>query len=228
MNRKATRLGAVAAAVGLSIGVVAGCSSNDSASSPSAGTTQTTSVTGADQTAARPNPYAFLPKVPSFTLTSQTVENGKPLPTAQLSGVFKVPGGQDISPQLSWSGFPAETKSFVVSMYDPEAPTGSGFWHWIVADLPATTTSLAQDAGTLNSKILPAGAIQLRGDAGAARYIGGAPPSGSGVHDYYLTVSALKVDKSGIDATASGSLLGFTIGGNTIARATLVWPTAAS
>jgi phosphatidylethanolamine-binding protein (PEBP) family uncharacterized protein len=102
----------------------------------------TTTVTA--QAPDKPNPYAFLPKVPSFTLTSETVKDGKPLPTAQLSGMFKVPGGTDTSPQLSWSGFPKETKSFVVSMYDPQAPTGSGFTHWVVADVPATTTALAR------------------------------------------------------------------------------------
>jgi hypothetical protein len=173
----------------------------------------------------KPNPYAFLPKVPSFTLTSETVKDGKPLPTAQLSGMFKVPGGTDTSPQLSWSGFPKETKSFVVSMYDPQAPTGSGFTHWVVADIPATTTSLPANAGVPKSAALPSGAFQLNGDAGAPRYIGGAPPAGSGEHDYYITVTALDAPKSGVDATASPALLGFTIGSHTIARATLVCPT---
>ena len=123
-----------------------------------------------------PDPYEFLPKVPSFRVTSTTVRNGHPLPAAQLSGIFGVPGGKDISPELSWSGFPKATKSFVVSMYDPEAPTGSGFWHWIVEDIPATATSLPKNAGALNSTTLPTGAIQLDGDAGMPRYIGGAPP----------------------------------------------------
>jgi len=176
--------------------------------------------------APRPNPYEFLPKVPSFRVTSTTVRNGHPLPTPELSGVFGVPGGKDISPQLSWSGFPAGTKSFVVSMYDPEAPTGSGFWHWIVADIPATTTSLPRDAGAPSSKVLPPGAFQLDGDAGAARYIGGAPPAGSGVHDYYITVTAMNVPKTGVGPTASGALLGFTIDSHTIARATIICPTS--
>jgi len=138
-----------------------------------------------------------------------------------------VPGGKDISPELSWSGFPERTKSFVVSMYDPEAPTGSGFWHWIVEDIPATATSLPQNAGALNSTILPAGAIQLHGDAGMARYIGGAPPAGSGLHDYYITVTALDEPSTGLGATTSGALLGFNIDSHTIARATLICPTSA-
>jgi Raf kinase inhibitor-like YbhB/YbcL family protein len=176
----------------------------------------------------RPNPYAYLPKVPSFTLTSTSVKNGRRLPTAQLSGVFGVPGGKDISPQLSWSGFPAKTKSFVVSMYDPEAPTGSGFWHWVVADIPASTLSLPTGAGALDSMLLPAGAFQLGGDAGMHRYIGGAPPVGSGIHDYYLTVTALDIAKTGLGPSASGAFLGFNIAGHTIARATIVCPTPAA
>ena len=85
-----------------------------------------------------PNPYRFLPKVPSFTAYSTTARQGHALPLAQWSGIFGVPGGKDISPELSWRGFPKQTKSFVVSMYDPEAPTGSGFTHWTVEDIPAT------------------------------------------------------------------------------------------
>jgi Raf kinase inhibitor-like YbhB/YbcL family protein len=173
-----------------------------------------------------PNPYEFLPKVPSFRVTSTTVRNGHPLPTAQLSGIFGVPGGKDISPELSWSGFPKAAKSFVVSMYDPEAPTGSGFWHWVVEDIPATTTSLARNAGALHSVTLPAGAIQLDGDAGLPRYIGGAPPAGSGLHYYYITVTALNESSTGLGATTSAALLNFEIDSHTIARATIVCPTA--
>jgi Raf kinase inhibitor-like YbhB/YbcL family protein len=211
----------VLAAVGLCLGAV---TAGSAAATTSSGTTH--SVTAGWRPASRPNPYAFLPAVPHFTVRSTTVRNGRPLPRAELSGIFKVPGGKDISPQLSWYGFPARTKSFVVSMYDPEAPTGSGFWHWIVADIPATTRSLPRNAGTPNSTRLPAGAFQLGGDAGTPRYIGGAPPAGSGVHDYYITVTALDVAKTGVGPTTSGALLGFTIDGHTIARATLVCPTS--
>jgi hypothetical protein len=173
------------------------------------------------------DPYAFLPDVPSFTLTSSTVHDGAPLPLAQLSGMFGVPGGQDRSPQLSWSGFPEETKSFVVSMYDPQAPTGSGFWHWVVADIPASVTEFAEDAGAPDTKVIPAGSFQLGADAGARQYVGGAPPAGSGVHEYHLTVTALDVETAGIEESASAAFLGFAIGGHTLARATLVCPTPA-
>jgi Raf kinase inhibitor-like YbhB/YbcL family protein len=206
-------------------GLSAGCSSDTPAAAPAAPAT-TAAQGAADSTPeGRPNPYVYLPKVPTFTLTSETVKDGQPLPTAQLSGVFKVPGGQDISPQLSWSGFPASTKSFVVSMYDPEAPTGNGFLHWVVADIPGSATSLPANAGLPASTTLPAGAFQLNGDAGAARYIGGAPPAKSGTHDYYLTVTALDEAKTGGTASTSGALLAFTIGSHVVARATIVCPT---
>jgi len=212
------------------VGVTLAATSAYSASGTTAGQAgQAVSDTEAQQQFLRhgPNPYQYLPKVPAFKVTSQTVRKGRPLPTPQQSGIFGVPGGKDISPQLSWSGFPARTKSFVISMYDPQAPTGSGFWHWVVADVPATTTSLPENAGVPNSKSLPAGALQLSGDAGASRYIGGAPPAGSGIHNYYITITALDIAKSGVGPTASGALLGFTIGSHTIARATLICPTAA-
>jgi hypothetical protein len=175
----------------------------------------------------RPDPYQYLPAVPGFRVTSTTVTNGKPLPAAQLSKLFGVPNGGDVSPELSWSGFPKGTKSFVVSMYDPQAPTGSGFWHWVVANIPASTTRLAENAGAVHTTQLPAGAFQLGGDAGAHQYVGAAPPKGSGVHYYYVTVTALDVPTTGLTATASGAYLGFTIGAHTIARATIICPTSA-
>jgi Raf kinase inhibitor-like YbhB/YbcL family protein len=175
-----------------------------------------------------PDPYAYLPKVPSFTLTSTIVRNGHPLPKPQLSKLFGVPGGKDISPQLSWHGFPAATKSFIVSMYDPEAPTGGGFWHWVLVDLPASTTSLKANAGRLGGS-LPLGAFDLLGDADVRQYVGGAPPAGSGVHDYYITVTALNVASvPGITRASSADYTGFVAAGHTIARATIVAPTEIS
>jgi Raf kinase inhibitor-like YbhB/YbcL family protein len=174
------------------------------------------------------DPYRYLRRVPTFAVTSQTVKNGEPLPTAQLSEMLGVPGGTDTSPQLSWTGFPPETESFVISMYDPQAPTGSGFWHWVVADLPATTTALMEGAGAADSDLLPDGAFQLEADAGTARYVGGAPPAGSGEHDYFITVSALDAARTGLEPGASAAYLGFAIAEHTIARATLVCPTTAS
>jgi Raf kinase inhibitor-like YbhB/YbcL family protein len=177
-------------------------------------------------TTAPASPYQYLPEVPAFQLMSETVTDGMPLPLAQWSKLFGVPGGEDVSPQLSWSGFPSETKSFVVSMYDPQAPTGSGFWHWVVADVPVSVTSLPAGAGVADASTLPAGAFQLAGDAGAYQYVGAAPPANSGIHNYHITVTALDVETSGLDRTASAAYLGFVIGAHTIARGFIVCPTA--
>jgi Raf kinase inhibitor-like YbhB/YbcL family protein len=224
---KVNKLRVAAVSAALAIGVGAACALGTGSAVASSASVSAKISGDWSQHRVFPDPYEFLPKVPSFHVASTTVSNGHPLPIAQLSGVFGVPGGKDISPELSWSGFPKQTKSFVVSMFDPEAVTGSGFWHWIVEDIPATVNSLPENAGALNSTTLPAGAIQLDGDAGIARYIGGAPPAGSGVHDYYITVTALDEPVTGLGATSSGALLGFKIDSYTIARATLICPTSA-
>ena len=170
------------------------------------------------------NPYSRLPKVPSFTVTSTDVRNGTPFPMDQMSGIFGA-GGKDISPQLSWKGFPAGTKSFVVTMYDPDAPTASGFWHWAVVDIPASVTSLPRGAGDENGSGLPAGAFQLRNDGGLARYVGAAPPPGNGKHHYYIVVHAVDVPSLGLSKDATPAFLGFTLFTHTLARAMIV-PTA--
>src|ERR671926_1358793 len=120
-----------------------------------------------------PSPYDFLPRVPGFEVSSTDVTDGAPLARAQVSGVMGA-GGEDISPQLSWSGFPEETRSFAVTVYDPDAPTASGFWHWAVANLPATVTELPAGAG--DGSELPGSALTLANDAGQKRFIGAAPP----------------------------------------------------
>jgi Raf kinase inhibitor-like YbhB/YbcL family protein len=132
-----------------------------------------------------------LPVVPNFTVTSTDVTDGQPLPPAQMSGIFQVPGGKDLSPQLSWSGAPAETKSYTVTMYDPDAPSGSGFWHWALANIPASVTGLPAGAGDGNGEHLPAGAFHLPNDARLARFIGAGPPPGDGRHRYVIPSPAL-------------------------------------
>jgi len=94
-------------------------------------------------------------------VTSTDVTDGQALPPAQMSGIFGVPGGEDISPQLSWSGAPAETKSYTVTMYDPDVPSGSGFWHWALADIPASVTGLPTGAGDGTGEHLPTGAFHF-------------------------------------------------------------------
>ncbi|XVU26665.1 YbhB/YbcL family Raf kinase inhibitor-like protein [Actinoplanes sp. CA-054009] len=165
-------------------------------------------------------PYDLIAKVPSFTLTSADVTDGAEMKLPQASGVFGA-GGEDVSPQLAWSGFPPETKSFVVTVYDPTAPTGSGFWHWAVADIPATVTSLPTDAGADKSTAIAAGAWQLPNDARLRRYIGAAPPAGSGRHDYYIAVHAIDVATIGIDRDSTPAFLGFNLTGHTLARAVI-------
>ena len=167
------------------------------------------------------NPYDAIAEVPSFTLTSTDIAEGAVLANAQVSGILGS-GGQDISPQLSWSGFPTETKSFVVTMYDPDAPTASGFWHWAVVDLPASATSLPTGAGDEPGTALPDGAYQLASDAGLKRYIGAAPPSGHGRHRYFIAVHAVDVESLGLPEDASNALLGFNLHFHTLARAVLM------
>jgi Raf kinase inhibitor-like YbhB/YbcL family protein len=171
---------------------------------------------------ARANPYDRIPKVPELSLTSADVTDGSEMAPAQMSGVFGVPGGQDISPQLAWSKAPAGTRSFVVTMYDPDAPTPSGFWHWIVVDIPATTTQLPSGAGSPDGKSLPAGAWQLPNDARAARYIGAAPPRGDGRHRYFIAVQALDVASLGIPKDATPAFLSFNMLGHILGRAVIV------
>jgi Raf kinase inhibitor-like YbhB/YbcL family protein len=133
-----------------------------------------------------------------------------------MSGAFGVPGGKDLSPQLSWSGAPEGTKSYAVTVYDPDAPTGSGFWHWAVADIPAAVTELAEGAGDDIGSGLPESAFQLPNDARAARYIGGAPPAGHGPHRYVIVVHALDTEAIGVPADGTPAYLGFTMSGHTL------------
>lgn len=168
------------------------------------------------------NPYARLDDATEFSLTSTTITDGGAWPDAQYSGAMGIPGGQDISPQLSWSGAPAGTKSYAVTVFDPDAPTMSGFWHWSVGNIPADVTELAENAGTADGSGLPAGAFQLNHDGGARGFIGAAPPPGHGAHRYYVTVHALDVEKLDIPADASPAFFGFNRFGHTLGRATIV------
>ncbi|PQM50118.1 YbhB/YbcL family Raf kinase inhibitor-like protein [Mycolicibacter virginiensis] len=166
-----------------------------------------------------PDPYAALPKLPTFTLTSTSLTDGQSLGKAQVSGIMGA-GGEDASPQLSWSGFPEETRSFAVTVYDPDAPTASGFWHWAVANLPATCTELPEGVG--DGSLLPGDALTLVNDAGMRRYVGAAPPAGHGAHRYYVAVHAVDVEKLELAEDASPAYLGFNLFMHAIARAVIV------
>ena len=130
-------------------------------------------------------------------MRSDDLEPGGQLPTPQWSDVFGA-DGEDRSPHLEWRDFPDETRSFVVTCYDPDAPTGSGFWHWAVVDLPASITSLSSGAGDEIGSGIPSPAFQLRNDAGRLGFLGAAPPPGHGRHRYLFVVHAVAVPSLGV------------------------------
>ena len=164
---------------------------------------------------------AFGAHAAGFTLTSPTIKPGSTLSDAQ---VFKGFGceGKNVSPALKWSGAPKDTKSFAVTVYDPDAPTASGFWHWAVANIPASVTELPSGAGDKDAPRLPDGALQLRNDGGFAGYVGAAPPSGHGTHRYFVVVHAVDTETLDVDADTTPAVLGFNLFFHTLGRATLV------
>jgi Raf kinase inhibitor-like YbhB/YbcL family protein len=174
-------------------------------------------------------PYDKLPPVPSFTVTSTDVEHGERFAPEHWSGIFGVPGGADLSPQLSWSGAPEATRSYTVTMFDPDAPIPSGFWHWGLCDLPADVTELPSGAGAPDAK-LPGAAFHLKNEAGLAQYIGAAPPAGTGRHRYFIVVHAVDVDSVrdlGVTEDSTLAVLHFLIRDHTLGRAIMTpWASA--
>ncbi len=159
-----------------------------------------------------PNPYDLLPAVPSFTVTSTDVSDGAPLKDDQVAAAG------DTSPQLSWEGAPEETKSYTITCFDPDAPTPSGFWHWVLVDVPADVTSLDAGAGAQGAD-LPGNAFMCRNDAGTKAFMGAAPPEGDQVHRYYFVVHAVKEETLGVDSDASAAVVSFNLAFKTAARA---------
>lgn len=153
--------------------------------------------------------------VPAFSVTSPDVTDGQPLPNGAVGA------GDNTSPALEWSGAPEGTKSFVVTCFDPDAPTPGGFWHWIVVDLPGDTTGLEAGAGKGDDS-LPGGAFHIRNDVGHAAYDGAAPPEGDAHHRYYFVVHAVGEDTLGVDADASPAVVSFNLAFKTLGRAILV------
>ena len=165
------------------------------------------------------DPYADLPVLPSLSVSSADVRDGERLP---LTLVAPAAGGEGISPQLSWSGFPPETRSFAVTVYDPDAPTASGFWHWAVLDIPASITALEAGAGTPGGPGLPSGARALRNDSLARDFTGAAPPVGHHEHRYFFAVHAVDVERLPLPDDATPANLGFQLFQHAIARGVLV------
>ena len=169
-----------------------------------------------------PLPYDFMPPVPSFTVESNDVTEGQQMSDAQVFDGFGMTG-QNISPHLRWHGFPAETRSFAVTCFDPDAPTGSGFWHLVLLDVPASVTELATGAAS-GDLTVPAGSFLVRNDYGVKAFGGAAPPKGE-VHRYVFAVHALDVDNlasQGVDSDVSPAVAGFNLRFHTIARGMII------
>ena len=154
-----------------------------------------------------------------FVLTSNDI--GGQLTEKQVYSGFGC-SGQNISPQLSWVDAPGETKSFAVTVYDPDAPTGSGWWHWLIFNIPATARALAADAGNPDKGLAPKGSIQSMTDYGKTGFGGACPPAGDKPHRYIFTVYALGLEKLPLDATASPAMVGFYLNHNAIAKASII------
>ena len=155
----------------------------------------------------------------TFTLSSKTV-GGQATQNEEFDGFGC--SGKNQSPQLSWSNAPEGTKSFAITMYDPDAPTGSGFWHWVVFDIPSDVNELIADAGNITTNLAPKEAIQSVTSYSTRGYGGPCPPEGHGLHEYIITVYALKTDKLNLDANTNPALVGYNLWMNTIAKASIV------
>lgn len=155
----------------------------------------------------------------TFTLKSHDMEG-----QAKMKQVFNSFGckGDNISPDLSWVNPPQGTKSFAITMYDPDAPSGSGWWQWVVFDIPANTDSMVENAGNITMKLAPKGAVQSLNDYGGYGYGGPCPAVGDGIHEYIFTVYALKISSLKLTEDANPAMVGFFINVNTIQKASLV------
>ena len=155
----------------------------------------------------------------TFTLNSNTL-GGNSTTLEEFNGFGCT--GQNTSPQLTWSNAPEGTKSFAITMYDPDAPTGSGWWHWLVFDIPADINKVLKNAGNIESGLMPSEAIQSMTNYGAYGYGGPCPPENHGIHQYIITVHALKVDNLGLDKNTNPAVVGYYLWNNTIEKASIV------
>jgi Raf kinase inhibitor-like YbhB/YbcL family protein len=153
-----------------------------------------------------------------FTLASSQLMAGGEMPMEQVFNGFGY-SGKNISPELHWSGIPKGTKSLALTVYDPDAPTGSGWWHWLIFNIDPRTTGLPANAGDVKAHLAPAGSVQSRTDFGTAGYGGPCPPPGDKPHHYIFTLFALDVAKLDLDENASAALVGFNLNQHTIGKA---------
>lgn len=168
-----------------------------------------------------PLPYDFMPDVPSFPVESEDVADGQQIADAQVYNGFGM-SGQNVSPHLRWHGFPPETQGFAVTCFDPDAPTGSGFWHMVLLGVPASVTELPAGAVSGDKSGLPKGAFCVRNDYGSKDFGGAAPPKGDPPHRYVFAVHALDTGDMGIDDSVSPAVAGFNLRFHTIARGTII------
>ncbi len=160
----------------------------------------------------------------SLILTSASFKEGELLGVDHVLSEafgFGCTGGNR-SPQLAWSGAPAGTESFAVTCFDPDAPTGSGFWHWVVVDIPATVSALPTGAGDPAAGLMPAGALEVRTDFGKPGYGGPCPPQGANIHRYIFTLHAVGMKTLPVSADTSAAIVGYYLNFNTLAKASLI------
>lgn len=156
-----------------------------------------------------------------FTVTSKDLVPGKPIAMTQVYNGGMGCSGGNLSPALSWTNAPSGTRSFAITMYDPDAPTGSGWWHWLVYNIPITTTSLPTGASGGSQNLMPPGSIQGNTDFGVPGYGGPCPPQGDKPHRYIVTVFALNADSLSIPGNATAAVVGFNLHAHTIGKATV-------
>lgn len=158
----------------------------------------------------------------AFEISSPVIGRDKSIPDKYTANSFGC-SGQNLSIPLTWKDIPKDTKSLALTMYDPDAPTGSGFWPWLVVNIPVSTTGLAEDAGATGNAKIPAGSVHARNDAGTVAYFGPCPPKGDKAHRYIFTIFAVKTDKLNVDANTSGAVVGFMLHFNTLAKASVTY-----